>query len=103
MATKKATTKITRAKSATPKANKKAKAKKLSQIEAAVKVLEHADEPMTCKELVAAMAKKGLWQSPGRKTPDQTLYASILRDLKKGKNARFQKAAPSKFTLAKKK
>jgi hypothetical protein len=31
-------------------------------------------------EVVLTAAKKGLWQSPGNKTPDQTLYASILRD-----------------------
>ncbi len=26
--------------------------------------------------------------------PDATLYSSILRDLKKGKNSQFKKAAP---------
>ena len=50
-------------------------------------------------ELVEAMEAKGLWKSPGGKTPDATLYASILRDLRKGKDARFKKAAPGKFAL----
>jgi len=74
--------------------------KNLSQIEAAAKVLARTKKPMTCRELVDAMVAKRLWKSPGGKTPHATLYASILRDLKKGKDARFKKAAPGKFTLA---
>jgi len=77
--------------------------KKLSQIEAAIKVLARARKPMSCVEMIEAMAKKKLWVSPGGKTPEATLYSSILRDLKKGKDARFKKAAPGRFTLAKKK
>jgi len=75
--------------------------KKLSQIEAAIKVLAATRKPMTCRELVDAMVAKRYWKSPGGKTPHATLYASILRDLKKGKDARFKKVAPGKFTLAK--
>jgi len=47
-----------------------------------------------------AMAKQGLWTSPGGATPDATLYASILRNLKKGKDARFAKVERGQFTLA---
>jgi hypothetical protein len=46
---------------------------------------QEGHKPMSCKELVEAMTKKKLWTSPGGATPDATLYASILRDLKKGK------------------
>jgi hypothetical protein len=75
-------------------------AKKLSQIEAAVEVLRTAREPMTCQAMVEAMSAKGLWTSPAGKSPDATLYASILRELaKKGKDARFVKAAPGRFAL----
>ena len=106
MATKKrTTTKKAASAKRTTKAAKKAtpdKPKKVSQIDAAIKVLGTARKPMSCKELVEAMTKKKLWTSPGGATPDATLYASILRDLKKGKDARFKKAAPGKFTLAKK-
>ena len=77
--------------------------KPLSQIDAAIKVLGRARKPMSCIEMIDAMAKKKLWVSPGGKTPEATLYSSILRDLKKGKDARFKKAAPGRFTLAKKK
>ena len=61
--------------------------------EAAIKVLAKAGEPMTCKAMVEAMTKQGLWTSPGGATPDATLYSSILRDLRKGKDARFKKTA----------
>ena len=74
--------------------------KKLSQIEAAIKVLAKAGEPMNCKAMVDAMTKQGLWSSPGGATPDATLYSSILRDLRKGKDARFKKTDRGHFTLA---
>ena len=101
------TTKKTTAKQA-PKTNAKARkaapangkpAKKLSQMAAAIQVLGKAREPMTCKDMIAAMTAKGLWTSPAGKTPDATLYASILRDLRKGKDARFVKAGPGRFAL----
>jgi hypothetical protein len=44
------------------------------------------------------MASKGLWKSPGGKTPAATLYSSILREIeKKGKESRFKKGEPGKF------
>ena len=77
------------------------KTKKLSAIDAAAKVLGDAGQPMNCQELIEVMAKKGLWTSPGGKTPHATLYASILRELKvKGKEARFKKTERGKFALA---
>lgn len=78
----------------------KTPAKKMSQIEAATKVLAKAKQPMTCKAMVEAMAEQGLWKSPGGATPEATLYASILRDIRKGKDARFKKVARGQFALA---
>jgi hypothetical protein len=83
-----------------PKPAAKADGKKLSQIEAAINVLAKAGEPMNCKAMVEAMTKQGLWASPGGATPDATLYSSILRDLRKGKDARFKKTDRGHFTLA---
>jgi hypothetical protein len=78
-----------------------APAKKLSQIEAAVQVLGKSKEPMNCKAMVEAMAKQGLWTSPGGVTPDATLYASILREINtQGKVARFKKVERGQFALA---
>jgi len=95
---KKPTTKKGTAAKAKPKPAPAAAAKKLSQIEAALEVLKTATEPMICKQLVEAMVERKLWSSPGGKTPEATLYASLLRELaKKGDAARFIKAAPGRF------
>ncbi|QDU76913.1 hypothetical protein Pan97_39700 [Bremerella volcania] len=87
------------AKKTKPAASKgEAKAKKLSAIDAAAKVLATAKEPMNCKELIEAMATKKLWTSPGGKTPHATLYSAILREIKtKGKDARFKKTERGQF------
>ena len=62
---KKATTVKTPAKKTTAKKTDK----KLSQIDAALAVLKKARKPMSCKEMVEAMAKQKLWTSPAGKTP----------------------------------
>jgi hypothetical protein len=72
--------------------------KKLSAIDAAAKVLGETGQPMTCKEMIEAMAAKGYWSTPGGKTPHATLYASIAREIRdKGKEARFKKSDRGKF------
>lgn len=102
MATK--TTKKPAPKKATTKKKPEAPpapAEKLSQIAAAERVLAASGEPMTCGEMVEAMAAQGLWSSPAGKTPAATLYASLLRLIRvKGQDAKFQKVARGKFTLA---
>jgi HB1, ASXL, restriction endonuclease HTH domain len=87
---------------AKPKRQRKApaapKEKKVSALDAAAKVLAEEGRPMTCKELIAAMAAKGYWTSPGGQTPDATLYSAILREIStKGSNCRFQKTARGQF------
>ena len=52
-------------------------AKKMSAIDAAAKLLAASKEPMNCKALIETMAKKGLWTSPGGKTPHATLYTVV--------------------------
>jgi hypothetical protein len=82
-------------------AEPEAPAEKLSQIAAAEQVLADAGKPMTCGAMVEAMVAKGLWASPGGKTPAATLYASILRLIKAhGKDAKIQKVARGQFALA---
>jgi hypothetical protein len=98
-AKKPAATKSTRAKK-TP-ASGKATAKKTSALDAAAKLLAASREPMTTKEMIDALAAKGIWKSPGGKTPDRTLYSAILREIgTKGKDARFKKTERGKFTSA---
>ena len=104
--------KATKAKAAvTPKADKpakKAKApkeaaeKKLSAIDAAAQVLAASKEPMNAKEMIEAMAAKGLWTSPGGKTPHATLYSAIIREIAtKGKESRFVKKDRGQFAANK--
>ena len=45
----------------------------MSCLNAAAKVLAEKGEPMTCKEMIEAMAAKGYWTTPGGKTPHATL------------------------------
>ena len=79
-------------------ANGNSKVKKTSALDAAAKLLAVSKAPMTTKELVDAMAAKGLWKSPGGKTPDRTLYSAITREIAaKGKESRFKKADSGKF------
>jgi hypothetical protein len=84
-----------------PKAAKAPKAKKVSALDAAAQVLAKAKAPMRAKELIAAMAARGLWTSPGGKTPEATLYAAMLREIgKKGDASRFRKVDRGAFVHA---
>lgn len=74
------------------------KAKKLTALDAAARVLAAKREPMTAPELIAAMAAKKLWSSPNGKTPAATLYAAMLREITtKGKQSRFARPERGKF------
>jgi hypothetical protein len=75
-----------------------AKPPKLSALDAAAQVLEEAGTPLSCQEMITAMAEKGYWSSPRGRTPAATLYSAILRELKtKGAAARFRKTDRGRF------
>ena len=75
-----------------------AEAKKLSALDAAAQVLAETGQPMACKEMIAAMAQKGYWSSPGGKTPASTLYSGITKEIAtKGKESRFKKTDRGRF------
>ena len=77
-----------------------ARAAKLSALEAAVLLLGETGQAMNCQEMIAAIAAKGYWMSPGGKTPSATLYTSILKELTtKGKASRFVKVDRGHFAL----
>jgi hypothetical protein len=77
------------------------KAKKLSALDAAAKVLAEAGTAMTCARMITAKATKGYWTSPGGKTPAATLYSAIPRETQtKGDAARFRKTERGKFAHA---
>jgi phage antirepressor YoqD-like protein len=100
----KAKTKMHARQTSNPKASKTAArspAKKLTALAAAAKVLREKGTPMTCQELIDAMAAKGYWKSPGGKTPASTLYAAIAREIStKGAESRFTKIERGKFSAA---
>ena len=86
-----------KAKKATPAAEQP---KKMSALDAAVKVLGESKEPMATKEMIDAMSAKGYWTSPGGQTPHATLYAAILREINvKGAGSRFAKTDRGRFGL----
>jgi len=79
------------------------KAKRLSALDAAAQVLASSKEPRNTKSLIAEMEKKGLWTSPGGKTPAATLYAAIIREIgTKKREARFIKSERGLFTINRK-
>jgi hypothetical protein len=101
MSTKKRSSSVSEPKSS-GKASRPAETSKLSALDAAHKVLAAAKEPMNCKELIEAMAKRGLWTSPGGKTPHATLSAAIGKEIAaKGKESRFRRTGPGRFAAAK--
>jgi hypothetical protein len=74
------------------------KEKKISALDAAARLLAEEGRPMTCKEMIEAMAARGYWSSPGGKTPEATLYSALLREIAtKGAASRFQKTDRGKF------
>jgi hypothetical protein len=74
---------------------------KLSALQAAARVLSERGQAMTCSELIAAMASQGYWTSPAGKTPQATLHAALMREVKiKKDQSRFRKTERGKFTLA---
>lgn len=90
------------AKAAKAKASKAPKEKKASCIDAAAQILAASKTPMNTKEMIEAIGAKGLWSSPGGKTPHATLYSAILREIQvKGKDARFTKTERGKFAANK--
>ena len=93
------TPKAAPAQPAAPKANE-AKPK-LSLMKAAVAVLGESDEALNTKQMIELAKSKGLWTPGEGKTPEQTLYSAIAREIKaKGEAARFKMVAKGHFKLA---
>lgn len=70
--------------------------KKLSLLNAAAQVLAACREPMNCKEIIAKAVEMGLWIPTEAKTPEQTLYSGIFREIKTAAEPRFKKSEPRK-------
>ena len=74
---------------------------KLSLLKAAIAVLEESDEALNTTQMIEQAKAKGLWTPGEGKTPEQTLYSAIAREIKaKGENSRFKLVAKGHFKLA---
>jgi hypothetical protein len=73
--------------------------RKPTLLDAAVRVLREAGEPMGAKPMVEQILAAGWWSTQG-KTPEATLYAAIVREIgsRDGKT-RFQKTGRGRFAL----
>ena len=87
---------------ATPKAKTAAVPKKgLSLLNAAATVLERSGEAMPVRAMIEEAKASGLWTPGGGKTPEQTLYSAIIREIKdKGGASRFRKDSRGRFAFA---
>ena len=75
--------------------------KGLSLLNAAAAVLERSDEPLSVKAIIAKAKESGLWTPGSGKTPEQTLYSAIIREMRdKGETARFRKEGRGLFASA---
>jgi hypothetical protein len=73
----------------------------LSGLDAAAKVLADSGKEMRVGEMVEQMAKRGLWTSKAGKTPEATVYAAIIREIRdKGVDSRFAKKDRGLFAAA---
>jgi len=74
----------------TPQATTAAKTKKIGGLDAAAMILKAKGEPMTCKAIMDEILAKSMWKTNG-KTPAATIYAAMLREIRKGPQSRFRK------------
>ena len=66
--------------------------KKLSLLDAAAQILKEAGEAMNTRSLVKQAIERRLWNPTTCKTPEQSLYGAIFREMKIAENPRFRKS-----------
>ena len=82
------------------KATVKEEKKSLSLLSAAAAVLENSDEALSVSAMIKVAKEKGLWTPGDGKTPEQTLYSAIVREIKvKGETSRFKKDGRGRFSF----
>lgn len=100
-APKAATAKLAPARASAEPSAKAVPRKGLSLLNAAAAVLERSDAPMSVRAMIAEAKSEGLWTPGAGKTPEQTLYSAIIREIKdKGEAARFRKEGRGLFSFA---
>ena len=77
--------------------------KRMSLLSAAVEVLKAAgpEHPMNCKDILEAILERHLWTPTECKTPEQTLYGSLFREISMKEHPRIAKSnVKGKFVIA---
>ena len=77
--------------------------KRMSLLSAAVEVLKEAgpEHPMNCKEILEAILERHLWTPTNSKTPEQSIYGSIFREINIKEHPRIVKSdVKGKFRIA---
>lgn len=72
--------------------------KKLSFKEAASKILEKAEEPLSAKEITEIALNEDLIETSGA-TPEATMAAQLYTDINSNTNSLFKKVGKGKFAL----
>jgi len=71
----------------------------MNSIQASIKILEDAGEPLHYQEITRRIIAQRLWETDG-KTPEATVNANLGKDIKKkGTKSRFQRTGPGIFAI----
>ncbi|OKL38956.1 restriction endonuclease [Pontibacter flavimaris] len=76
--------------------------KKVSFKEAAIQILNEADEPLSSQQIVEIALERGIIETSGA-TPEATMAAQLYTDINKNKHSKFKKVGKGKFALKKQK
>ena len=68
------------------------RARKVSLLDAAIEVLKAEGRAMNTREMVKLAIERGLWIQTACKTPEQSLYGAIFREIKEAEHARIRKS-----------
>lgn len=66
--------------------------RKVSLLDAAIEVLKAEGRAMNTREMVKLAIERGLWIKTACKTPEQSLYGAIFREIKEADYARIRKS-----------
>ena len=68
------------------------RARKMSLLDAAIEVLKLEAKAMNTRDMVKQAIERGLWVQTSCKTPEQSLYGAIFREIKESEHARIRKS-----------
>ena len=68
------------------------RARKMSLLDAAIEVLKLEAKALNTRDMVKQAIERGLWIQTSCKTPEQTLYGAIFREIKESEHARIRKS-----------